>query len=123
MASARCHGSKHHREINRHGQSNQRQQACNQEGKPGVKGLPEFAAVERLDAAAITDGGNDGNNDSDGDERNARRQRKAGVGVIACDLFIAISRRNRPNRAMTKPNPISETPVRIQARNVRSTAR
>src|ERR1700683_1885249 len=33
------------------------------------------------------------------------------------------SRRNRPNRAPTNPNPINDSPVRIHARNVRSAAR
>src|SRR5271163_4996550 len=33
------------------------------------------------------------------------------------------ARRKRPKRAITKPNAISESPVRIQARNVRSAAR
>jgi hypothetical protein len=35
----------------------------------------------------------------------------------------ASSCKNKPKRAMTNPNPISATPVRSHARNVRSTAR
>ena len=51
---------------------------------------------------------------------------RAGVDYIASDQYEevgALLKSIRPNRAMTKPNPIEARPVRIHSRNVRSAAR
>lgn len=43
-------------------------------------------------------------------------------GATACGAAPGNSRKNRPKRATTNPNPIEPSPVRTQARSVRSAA-
>ena len=68
-----CDLKKRH-EINRHSQSDEREQTRNRKGKGRTEGLSEMSRVNRPDITAVADGRNHIDKYSHSDERHADRQ-------------------------------------------------